>query len=81
METPEPREAAPGRPDFLGEQPAYGAGAGRGLPWRSSDGVRPAAGVALEWFMRLLRVEVGIGLRTGDFGLTVDVNRDWWGLL
>jgi hypothetical protein len=52
-----------------------------GLPWGSSDGVRPVAGVALEWFMRLLRVEAGVGLRTGDFGLTVDVNRDWWGLL
>jgi hypothetical protein len=52
-----------------------------GLPWGSSDGVRPVAGVALEWFMRLLRVEAGIGLRTGDFGLTVDINRDWWGLL
>jgi hypothetical protein len=59
-------------------------GAGRplgGLPWAGSDGVRPVAGVALEWFMRLLRVEAGVGLRTGDFGLTVDVNRDWWGLL
>ena len=52
-----------------------------GLPWAASDGVRPVAGVALEWFMRLLRVEAGIGLRTGDFGLTVDINRDWWGLL
>jgi hypothetical protein len=31
--------------------------------------------------MRLLRVEAGIGLRTGDFQLTVDVHRDWWGLL
>jgi hypothetical protein len=52
-----------------------------GLPWAGSDGIRPVAGVALEWFMRLLRVEAGVGLRTGDFGLTVDVNRDWWGLL
>jgi hypothetical protein len=52
-----------------------------GVPWGSSDGARPVAGVALEWFMRLLRVEAGIGLRTGDFGLTIDVNRDWWGLL
>jgi hypothetical protein len=51
------------------------------LPWDSSDGVRPVAGVALEWFMRLLRVEAAVGLHTGDFGITVDVNRDWWGLL
>jgi hypothetical protein len=55
---------------------AYG-----GLPWGSSDGIRPVAGVALEWLMRLIRIEAGLGLRTGDFGLTVDVNRDWWGLL
>jgi hypothetical protein len=52
-----------------------------GLPWTGSDGLRPVVGVALEWFMRLIRVEAGVGLRDGDFGLTVDVNRDWWGLL
>jgi hypothetical protein len=52
-----------------------------GLPWAESDGVRPVAGVALEWFMRLLRVEAGVGLRDGRFGLTVDVSRDWWGVL
>jgi hypothetical protein len=52
-----------------------------GLPWAASHGVRPVAGLALEWFMRLVRVEAGIGLNDGDFGLTVDVNRDWWGLL
>ena len=52
-----------------------------GLPWAATDGVRPVVGVALEWFMRLIRVEAGVGLRDGDFGLTVDINRDWWGLL
>ena len=52
-----------------------------GLPWVVSDGIRPVAGVALELFMRLLRVEAGIGLRDGDFGVTLDINRDWWGLL
>jgi hypothetical protein len=52
-----------------------------GLPWAPTDGVRPVAGVALEWFMRLIRVEAGIGLRDGELGVTVDVNRDWWGLL
>jgi hypothetical protein len=52
-----------------------------GLPWTASDGVRPVVGVAVELFMRLIRVEAGVGLRHGDFGLTVDVNRDWWGLL
>ncbi|MDQ3137782.1 MAG: hypothetical protein M3Q93_09355 [Gemmatimonadota bacterium] len=52
-----------------------------GLPWAGTDGLRPVAGVALEWFMRLIRVEAGFGLRDGGFGVTVDVNRDWWGLL
>jgi outer membrane protein assembly factor BamA len=52
-----------------------------GLPWSGTDGVRPVAGVALEWFMRLLRIETGVGLRDGRVGITVDINRDWWGVL
>jgi hypothetical protein len=52
-----------------------------GFPGTDSDGIRPVAGLAVEWFMRLLRVEAGIGLRDGLVGITVDVNRDWWGLL
>jgi hypothetical protein len=51
------------------------------LPWTRSGGIRPVAGLAVELFMRLLRVEGGIGLRDGGFGITVDVNRDWWRLL
>ena len=52
-----------------------------GLPWTDTEGVRPVAGLAFEWFMRLIRVEAGIGLRDGRLGVTVDINRDWWGLL
>ena len=52
-----------------------------GLPWRGTDGIRPVAGLAAEWLMGLLRFEVGVGLRTGDLGFSVDVNRDWWGIL
>jgi hypothetical protein len=51
------------------------------LPWTESDGIRPVAGVAVELFMRLIRVEAGMGLRDGRVGFTVDINRDWWGLL
>jgi hypothetical protein len=51
------------------------------LPWSRSEGIRPVAGVALEFLMRLIRVEAGIGLSDGHVGITVDVNRDWWGLL
>jgi hypothetical protein len=51
------------------------------LPWDRSGGIRPVAGVALEWFMRLIRIEAGVGLRDGHVGVTLDINRDWWGLL
>jgi hypothetical protein len=52
-----------------------------GLTWEGTDGVRPVAGLAVEWLMRLLRLEVGVGLRDGKVGFAVDVNRDWWGVL
>jgi hypothetical protein len=52
-----------------------------GLPWGATDGVRPVAGIAVEWLMRLIRLEAGVGLRDGGLGFSVDVNRDWWGIL
>jgi hypothetical protein len=52
-----------------------------GLPWNGSDGVRPVAGLAVEWLMRLIRVEAGVGLRDGEFGVTVDLHPEWWGIL
>ena len=52
-----------------------------GLPWQATHGVRPVAGVAAELFMRLIRIEAGVGLRDGKFGITFDIHRDWWGLL
>ncbi len=51
------------------------------LPWTETDGIRPVAGIAVEWLMRIIRVEAGVGLRDGRVGLTIDVNRDWWGVL
>ena len=51
------------------------------MPWDPDGGARPVAGVALELFMRLIRVEAGVALRTGHIGVTVDVSRDWWGAL
>lgn len=51
------------------------------LPWTSTDGIRPVAGLAAEVLLRLIRIEAGVGLRDGGFGLTIDVNPDWWGLL
>jgi hypothetical protein len=52
-----------------------------GLTPGESGGVRPVAGVAIELLMRLIRIEAGLALRDGRFGVTVDVNRDWWGVL
>jgi hypothetical protein len=51
------------------------------LPWASTEGIRPVAGLAFEWLMRIIRVEAGVGLKDGRVGVTVDINRDWWGLL
>ena len=59
----------------------WAGGGVAGMPWDADGGARPVAGVALELFMRLLRVEAGVALRTGHFGVTVDVSRDWWGAL
>jgi hypothetical protein len=51
------------------------------LPWSETDGLRPVAGVAVEWLMQIMRIEAGVGLRDGRIGVTFDFNRDWWGLL
>ena len=65
--------------------PFVGAGwserAVSGTPWASSAGVRGTVGVATEWFMGLIRLEGGVGLRDGRFELTVDISRDWWNIL
>ncbi|MEO8562044.1 MAG: hypothetical protein ABI601_08225 [bacterium] len=45
------------------------------------SGVYPAAGVALQPFFDLLRLEVARGLRHGRWTFNVDVSRDFWGLL
>jgi hypothetical protein len=52
-----------------------------GLPWRVSDGARPVAGLALEWFHHLLRLEAGTSLHTGHWGLSLDVGPEWWEIL
>lgn len=52
-----------------------------GMPWTATGGVRPVVGLAAEFFMRIIRVEAGVALRGGGAGVTVDINRDWWGIL
>ncbi len=46
-----------------------------------SGGVRPVAGVAMEWFHSLVRVDVGMSLRDRRFGASVDVSRGLWPIL
>jgi len=65
--------------------PFVGAGwserAVAGTPWAASAGVRPTAGLATEWFMGLIRLEGGVGLRDGLFEVTLDISREWWNIL
>ena len=52
-----------------------------GLPWVPSGGARPVAGVTVLLFHHLLQAEVGVGLRQGDVGVSVDFDRSWWDIL
>jgi hypothetical protein len=52
-----------------------------GMPWAPTGGVKCSAGVALELFYQLVRIEAGASLRTGRMGVTFDVGRAWWGVL
>lgn len=44
-------------------------------------GVYPAAGVALQPFFDMLRLQVARGLRNGRWTFDVDVSREFWGIL
>ena len=46
-----------------------------------SRGLRPVVGLGLGWLSDLLRLDVGYGLRTGRFGASFDITRDFWGIL
>ncbi len=52
-----------------------------GAPWQPSEGVRPVAGLALEFFHRLFRADFGVSLRGEGVSLVVDVSRDLWEIL
>jgi hypothetical protein len=59
----------------------WAGGAVQDLPWGPSEGVRPVAGLGVEWFHRFLRMDVGVGLRDGDVSVVLDVTRDLWNIL
>jgi hypothetical protein len=64
---------------FLGV--GWAGGAVQGLPWQPSSGVRPVAGLGVEWFHRFFRIDLGVGLRDGDVSVVFDVTRDLWDIL
>lgn len=53
-------------------------GAMAGLPWQASGEIEPVAGVRLDLWGPLLRLESGVSLHTGHVGVTFDVHPDWW---
>lgn len=59
----------------------WAGGAVQGVPWQPSDGVRPVAGVGLEWFHRFFRIDLGVGLKDGNVSVVFDVTRDLWDIL
>ncbi len=65
--------------------PTLGAGLAGGqilgAPWQAGGGVRPAVGVAIELFERMLRLEAGRGWRGGGWSVGLDFTRTWWPIL
>ena len=59
----------------------WAEGGVEGMSWTPTRGVRLTTGVALELFYRLLRIEAGRSVQTGEIGVTFDVGRAWWGVL
>ncbi len=49
-----------------------------GLPWQASGRIEAAAGLRLDLWGRLVRLESGFALRTGRVAFTVDLHPDWW---
>ncbi len=70
--------------------PLFGVGWAGGaidsLPWGSSNGARPVAGIAAELLQGLLRFELARPLRNvagegAKLRLTVDISPEWWPIL
>lgn len=65
--------------------PFLGAGVAGGdlanAPWRGTGTIEPVAGLRLDLWGPLLRIEAGASLRTGRAAVSIDVHPDWWGLM
>lgn len=51
------------------------------LPWRGTARIEPVAGLRLDLWGPLLRIDTGISLRTGRVAISVDAHPDWWPVL
>lgn len=58
----------------------WAGGAMAGMPWQPTGKGRGEAGLALEWFHRLVRIQAAVNPE-GRWGLTADIGRDLWGIL
>ena len=56
-------------------------GAVPGAPGGPAAGMRPVVGLGIEWPHSLLRLDVGVGLRSREAGVALDVARDFWDIL
>ena len=59
----------------------WASGSLEGLPWRTSDGLRPVLGVASDFLFGVVRIEAGWAVRSGRFGLVLDASPSWWPIL
>ncbi len=53
-------------------------GAVAGVPWQATGELEPVAGVRMDFWGPILRLDAGVSLRRGTVGVTVDIHRDWW---
>jgi len=70
-------------PSAVGPFVAAGVAGGgvAGVPWQATRRVEPVAGLRLDLWGPLLRVEAGVSLRTGNTAIYIDAHPDWWPLL
>ena len=57
---------------------AIAGGPMAGLPWQASGVIEPVAGIRLDLWGPVVRLESGVSLRTGRVGVTFDLHPDWW---
>ncbi len=48
------------------------------VPWRGRGSIEPVAGLRLDLWGDLLRVEGGVALRHGRAAFLIDIHPDWW---